>query len=97
PGHLVRCGRSSVYDVNFGKEAGAAAVILLKGGLSGVSVSGIQDGKIQYMQTSDVIKQRFVDLNVVTLHEQLGTCFGRKPQEAKFESEEKKGFVERYL
>ena len=27
PGHLVRCGHSSAYDVNFGKEAGAAAVL----------------------------------------------------------------------
>ena len=26
PGHLVRCGHSSVYDVNFGKEVGAASV-----------------------------------------------------------------------
>lgn len=97
PGHLVRCGRSSVYDVNFGKEAGAAAVILLKSGLSGVSVSGIQSGKIQYMKTSDIIKQRFVDLGVVSLHEQLGTCFGRKPQGVKLKSEQKKGHVERYL
>lgn len=97
PGHLVRCGRSSVYDVNFGKEAGASAVILLKSGLSGVTVTGIQDGKIQYMKTADVIKQRFVDLDVVTLHEQLGTCFGRKPQAANFKSEENKGSVERYL
>ena len=97
PGHLVRCGRSSVYDVNFGKEAGAAAVILLKSGLSGVTVSGIQNGKIQYMKTSDAIEQRFVDLNVVTLHEQLGTCFGREPQEAKLKAEQKKGQVERYL
>ena len=97
PGHLVRCGRSSVYDVNFGKEAGAAAVILLKSGLSGVTVSGIQNGKIQYMKTSDAIEQRFVDLNVVTLHEQLGTCFGREPQEAKLKAEQKKGQIERYL
>ncbi len=97
PGHLVRCGRSSVYDVNFGKEVGAAAVVLLKSGLSGVSVSGIQNGKIQYMKTSDVIKQRFVDLGVVSLHEQLGTCFGRKPQGVKLRPEQKKGQVERYL
>ncbi|MCK5180337.1 MAG: 6-phosphofructokinase, partial [Candidatus Omnitrophica bacterium] len=97
PGHLVRCGRSSVYDVNFGKEAGAAAVVLLKSGLSGVSVSGIQNGKIQYMKTSDVIEQRFVDLGVISLHEQLGTCFGRAPQGVNLECEQKKGRVERYL
>jgi 6-phosphofructokinase 1 len=29
PGHLVRSGHTSAFDVNFGKEAGAAAVILL--------------------------------------------------------------------
>ena len=43
PGHLVRCGHSSAYDVNFGKEAGAAAFILLAQGISGVTVSGIND------------------------------------------------------
>ena len=32
PTHLVRCGDSSGYDVNFGKEAGAGAVILLMQG-----------------------------------------------------------------
>lgn len=97
PGHLVRCGHSSVYDVNFGKEAGAAAVILLKDGFSGVTVSGIHDGKIQYMETTKAIEQRFVDLGVVALHEQLGTCFGREPQEVDLKSEKKKGRVERFL
>jgi len=97
PGHLVRCGHSSVYDVNFGKEAGAAAVVLLRDGLSGVTVAGIQNGKIQYVKTPEAIKQRFVDLDVVALHEQLGTCFGRAPQKAALKSEQKKGQVERFL
>lgn len=97
PGHLVRCGHSSVYDVNFGKEAGAAAVILLKNNLSGVTVSGIQGGKIQYLETAKAIKQRYVDLNVVALHEQLGTCFGRQVQDSILESERKEGAVERFL
>jgi len=97
PGHLVRCGHSSVYDVNFGKEIGAGAVILLKSGLSGITVTGIQNGKIQYAKTADVIKQRFVDLDVVALHEQLGTCFGRKPQQTELKSELKKGQLERFL
>ena len=97
PGHLVRCGHSSVYDVNFGKEVGAAAVVLLKNGLSGVTVTGFVDGKIQYAQTSQVIEQRFVDLSVVGLHEQLGTCFGRQPQETSLESEQRKGKIERFL
>jgi len=97
PGHLVRCGHSSVYDVNFGKETGAAAVVLLQNGLSGITVAGIQNGKIQYIQTSEAIKQRFVDLSVVTLHEQLGICFGRKPQKIILKAELKKGLVERFL
>ena len=97
PGHLVRCGHSSVYDVNFGKEVGAGAVVLLKSGLSGVTVTGIQNGKIQYAKTTDVIKQRFVDLNVVALHEQLGTCFGREPQPTELKSEQRKGQFERFL
>jgi len=79
PGHLVRCGHSSAYDVNFGKEAGAAAFILLSQGISGVTVSGISDGKIRYIDTTEAIKQHLVDTNQVAIHEALGTCFGRKP------------------
>jgi 6-phosphofructokinase 1 len=97
PGHLVRCGHSSVYDANFGKEAGAAAITLLKNNLSGVTVSGIQNGKVQYMETPQAIKQRYVDLSVVALHEQLGTCFGRRVQDSILESEKKDGAVERFL
>src|SRR3989338_436926 len=80
PGHLVRCGHSSVYDVNFGKEAGAAAVVLLKSGITGVTVASIDGQKIRYVNTADAIKQRHVDLNIVSIHEMLGVCFGRKAQ-----------------
>lgn len=97
PGHLVRCGHSSVYDVNFGKEAGAAAVILLKNHLSGVTVSGIVNGKIQYMETTEAIKQRHVDIDIVTLHEQLGTCFGREQQKKEFIFQKKDIPSERFL
>jgi len=97
PGHLVRCGHSSVYDVNFGKEVGAAAVTLLQSGLSGVTVCGIQDGKIQYIETQKAIKQRYVDLSAVALHEQLGTTFGRKPQKTVLKSELKKGPLTRLM
>ena len=97
PGHLVRCGHSSVYDVNFGKEAGAAAVILLTNNLSGVTIAGIANGKIQYLETAEAIKQRHVDLAVVALHEQMGTCFGRKPQPAAFDYLKQENAVERFL
>jgi 6-phosphofructokinase 1 len=80
PGHLVRCGHSSAYDVNFGKEVGAAAFILLSQGISGVTVSGINDGKIRYIETKEAIKQRLVDTHQVAIYEALGTCFGRKPE-----------------
>jgi len=97
PGHLVRCGHSSVYDVNFGKEVGAAAVTLLQSGLSGVTVCGIQDGIIQYIETQKAIKQRYVDMNAVALHEQLGTSFGRKPQKIVLKSEQMKGPLTRLM
>ena len=29
--------------------------------------------------TAEAIKQRYVDLNQVSFHENLGVCFGRKP------------------
>ena len=97
PGHLVRCGHSSVYDVNFGKEAGAAAVILLNKGHSGVTVSGVRHGKIEYIKTTDAIKQRFVDLDMVSFYEQMGVSFGRKPQVTDLKLEEKKGMIERVM
>jgi len=78
PGHLVRAGRSSAYDVNFGNECGAAAVILLNNGITGVTVAGVSGKEIKYMPTEKAIEQRHVDLEQVALHEGLGICFGRE-------------------
>jgi len=80
PGHLVRCGRSSAYDVNFGMEAGAAAVLLLNGGITGVTMAGVTGKEVRYMPAESAIKQRHVNLEQIGLFEQLGICFGRKPQ-----------------
>ena len=85
PGHLVRCGSSSVYDVNFGKEVGASAVVLLMKGLSGYTVIGMHHGRIHYMETAAAIEQRYVDLKEVSFYEQLGYCFGREPEETELE------------
>ncbi|MDE2027580.1 MAG: 6-phosphofructokinase [Candidatus Omnitrophica bacterium] len=79
PGHLVRCGHSSAYDVSFGKEAGAAAFLLLNQGISGVTIAGINNGKIRYIDTKEAIKQRLVDTKQVAIYESLGVCFGRNP------------------
>jgi 6-phosphofructokinase 1 len=79
PGHLVRCGRSSAYDVNFGKEGGAAAVFLLNNGITGVTVASVQGSEIRYMPTAMAIKQRHVDLEQVAIHETMGISFGREP------------------
>ena len=79
PGHLVRAGASTAFDVNFGKEAGAAAVVLLTKGLSGNTVVRVRGTKITYQATAKVIKQRLVDMDTVAFHEALGTCIGRKP------------------
>ena len=97
PGHLVRSGHTSAFDVNFGKEAGAAAVIMLTKGLAGNTVIKVRGTKIFYKSTAEVIKQRHVDLNTVALYEQLGVCFGRKPGEYKPELLEEKGVIERSL
>ncbi|MGB3056904.1 MAG: 6-phosphofructokinase, partial [Candidatus Omnitrophota bacterium] len=72
PGHLVRSGRSSAYDVNFGREGGSAAVALLKNGITGVTVAGVSGKEVRYMSTEAAIKPRHVDLDLVSLYEQLG-------------------------
>ncbi|MFH2136896.1 MAG: 6-phosphofructokinase [Candidatus Omnitrophota bacterium] len=97
PGHLVRCGNSSAYDVNFGKEAGAAAVLLLEKGIIGVTVVGVDGKKVKYLNTPQAIKQRHVNLDRVMLYEAMGICFGRTPEVPEVEFEEVKGTVHRYL
>jgi len=96
PGHLVRCGHSSAYDVNFGKEAGAAGYILLAQGISGVTIAGISNGKIRYIETKEAIKQRLVDTNQVAIYEAMGTCFGRAAGKLHTQTEKLTGTVERH-
>ena len=95
PEHLVRCGFTSAYDVKFGLEVGAGAVLLLLQGITGVTVTGVTTGKVTYMKTEDAIKQRYVDLREVALYEQLGFCFGRKPQRFEPVFEEVSGAIPR--
>ena len=97
PGHLVRSGPSSAYDVNFGQRAGAAAVLLLLEGKTGNTVVDVEGNKIQYMATSEAIKRREVDISEVALFESLGICFGRKPQKFGYELVETKGVPKRHL
>lgn len=78
PGHLVRCGESSAYDVSFGRQVGAAAVDLLINGYSGLTVTRVLGHSIYYMKTKEAIVQRFVDLSEISFYETLGICFGRK-------------------
>jgi 6-phosphofructokinase 1 len=79
PTHLVRCGQTSAYDVNFGMQAGAAAVHLLTEGMKGVTVVDVRGSNITYMPTALAIRRRKVDLEQVRLFEQVGFCFGREP------------------
>jgi len=97
PGHLVRCGHSSVYDANFGKELGGGAVLLLKSGLSGVSVVGIKEGIVLYAPTVEVIKQRHVSLEDVAYFESLGVCFGRPAADFKIKYKEHTGVIDRFM
>jgi len=83
PGHLVRSGYSSAYDVNFGYKTGAGAVVLLREGRTGNTVTAVEGSKIYYMPTAEAIKRREVDIGELALFESLGTCFGRRPVEFK--------------
>jgi len=97
PGHLVRCGNTSAFDVNFGKEAGAAAVRLLMEGITGVTVCNVVGSEINYIPTEQAIVQRRVDVNMLSLYEELGVCFGREPVEYKPKFREEKARSLRYL
>jgi 6-phosphofructokinase 1 len=87
PKYLIRSGYSSALDINFGKDLGAGAVILLQDGIIGVTVTGVREGRVQYMDTQKAIEQRFVDMNMVSFYECMGICFGRNPGKYKIGSE----------
>ncbi|MCX8070381.1 MAG: 6-phosphofructokinase, partial [Thermodesulfovibrionales bacterium] len=84
PGHLVRCGSSSAFDVTFGHSAGAAAVLLLLEGKTGNTVVSVNGSKISYLPTTKAIERREVDIDEVAIYESLGVCFGRKAEEYKY-------------
>lgn len=97
PTHLMRCGRSSAYDVNFGREAGAGALLLLLENISGITCAGIENGVIKYLPTVEAIKQRPVDLDQVKFYEMQGFCFGRKKPATKVKARKLKGKIVRHL
>ncbi|MBE0636063.1 6-phosphofructokinase, partial [Candidatus Bipolaricaulota bacterium] len=97
PGHLVRCGQTSAFDVNFGIEAGAAAVELLVHGLNSMTVVDVRGRLIRYMTTAEAIKQRHVDLDLVGFHERLGVCFGRVPHEIDLQFAQVQAPVQRHM
>lgn len=97
PSHLVRCGQTSAYDVNFGYRAGAAAVLLLMQGKTGNTVVDVTGKKIHFIPTSEAIKRREVDISEVALFESLGICFGRKPEKYEFESDTATMPIDRHL
>jgi len=95
PSHLVRSGTTSAYDANFGMEAGANSVILLLEGISGVTVTGYSNNTVHYMNIREAIEQRNVDLDEISLFEQLGFCFGRVRTEYRPKCAEEKRIIDR--
>ena len=97
PGHLVRSGPSSAFDVNFGQRAGAVAVLLLLENKTGTTLVSVNGNQITYMPTSEAIKRREVDVAELALFESLGTCFGRKPKTYDYHLKEQTEICERHL
>lgn len=97
PGHLVRSGGSSAYDVNFGYKAGASAVLMLIEGKTSYTIADVEGNKIFYIPTTEAIKRREVDVAEIALFESLGTCFGRKPEKFNYELVEKKAPIARHF
>ncbi|MBN1697162.1 MAG: 6-phosphofructokinase [Spirochaetales bacterium] len=97
PGHLIRSGSTSSFDVNFGMEAGAAAVLLLLNDITGVTVVNVHEGEIRYMPTKEAIVQRTVNLSTIAFYEQLDVCFGRKPVTYSPAFKECSGRIDRHM
>lgn len=77
PLYIARSGDTTALDTNFGLEIGAGAVYALRGGLSGVTILGINGKKVNYMKTTEAVKRRKVSKHRVALFEHMGFCFGR--------------------
>ncbi len=60
--------------------AGTGAVVLLRDGIKGVTVTCVIEGRVQYLDTQKAIKQRLVDMNMVSFYECMGICFERNPE-----------------
>jgi len=98
PGHLVRCGNSTPYDISFGKQAGGGAVLLLQNGIAGVTIEGVSNGEDRYMDTNEAIKQRYVCPEDVDFYEKMGVCFGREvKKEFSHKFRKVTGHIERYM
>jgi 6-phosphofructokinase 1 len=97
PGHLVRSGHSSAFDVNFGYKAGAAAVFLLKEGKFGNTIVEVEGNRILFQPTAEIIKRRGVDVKEIAIFESLGTCFGRKIEKYQYELVLQEGHIDRHL
>lgn len=97
PAHLVRAGSTSAFDVVFGKRVGAGAVLLLLAGVTGVTVCWADGQNVGYLRTAQAIEQRYVDLAVVSLYEELGVCFGRQPERYGPELRELQKYSPHYL
>jgi 6-phosphofructokinase 1 len=97
PGHLVRCGGSTAYDVNFGYKAGAAAVMLLVEGKTGNTVVNVDGRNVYYISTAEAIKRREVDIDEIAIYESFGICFGRKPHKFDHRLFEVKEKISRHL
>jgi 6-phosphofructokinase 1 len=80
PGYLVRSGPATALDAICGMDLGIGAVHLLLRDLTGVTVTGIRDGVVQYVLAAEAIKGRLVDERMIAIYESLGICFGRKPK-----------------
>ena len=76
-------GRPPSMPVSGKKRGGGRHVF--KSGTTGVTIAGINGQEIRYMNTADAIKQRHVDPALITYHEQMGICFGRRPANMKME------------
>jgi 6-phosphofructokinase 1 len=80
PGYLVRSGPASALDAVYGLDLGIGAVHLLLKNESGVTVTGIRDGTIEYVPAAEAIRTRLVDERVLALYEGAGFSFGRQPR-----------------
>ena len=83
PSCVIRSGGSGCFDSFMGEKLGTAVLYLIEEKRFGEAVYDVQGDVIKTIPIKDLIKHKTVDVDELSLYEEMGIRFGRPPQKYK--------------